>query len=160
MVGCHIGLYYDLISQYKINNEYSFSIIYKKYLDLEKRFKLKYKNFNCFDVKNIDFDNLNKSHIIATPIDQKSRSNIIVKFLNKNCNFHSTQIKYALQNNRDIYFIYVVIDNKKIINKHIKIEVKNKDLQEICQDISNKIMDVILKYPEQYLWCHNRFNIK
>ena len=129
-------------------------------MDLDKRFKLKYKNFNCFDVKNINFDELNKSHIIATPIDQKSRSNIIVKFLNKNCNFHSTQIKYALQNNRDIYFIYVVIDNKKIINKHIKIEVKNKDLQEICQDISNKIMDIILKYPEQYLWSHNRFNIK
>lgn len=159
-IGCHIGLYYDIISIYKFFSKSTLSIIYKKYIDLDKRYKKKNKNLNCINCKNINFDKLNKSKIIAVLIDQKSySSNIIVKFLNKKLYFHSTQIKYAIKNNRDIYVSYIIINNKKIINQYIKIEVKNKELKEICQDIANKFMNIILKYPEQYLWLHNRFNI-
>ena len=54
-----------------------------------------------------------------------------------------------------------LIWNEKIfmIQRALKINVINKKIDEVVQEIANKMSKIIKKYPEQYLWAHNRFNI-
>lgn len=151
----HFGLYYDFTGfqeltgkslygiykgkfEWKINNKY---IVYRKH-------------------NNINLKELNKYFIVTTPIDQKSDNKTIVKFLGQWVKFHSKLIDFSIKNNRDIYFYNVIIKNYRLELTLTKIDTKNKPLVEIVQDIAYKFTDLIKQNPEQYLWYHNRFNIK
>ena len=96
----------------------------------------------------------------SVPIDQKSSSkNETVLFLNKYVTFHSYLIKLAIKQERDICFYYIIIDKYKLQPKLIKIKTKDKSIHQISQSIANEMTTIIKKYPEQYFWPHNRFNI-
>ena len=153
----HLGIFYDFMSFIK-QTEKSFFNIYKGKFNLpfnDKKIKLvKYKN--------VDLNEISSYHNIATSIDQKTSRGIEITFLNKKVKFHDTLLKYSIQKKRDLYLYYCIIDEKnyKINQKIIKINYEGKDIKNLIQEISDKMTFYIKKYPNQYLWLHNRFNLK
>ena len=155
IIQAHQGIYYDIFSFYNLIGKKSFYGIYKG--NFKFRFKGKIK---CEKHSKIDFYNLKKYFCIYTPIDQKSGDKTLVNFLGKNVNFHSKLLDYSITTNRDIYFYYTIVENNLIKPNLVKIITKNKNLQQVVQDVADKSTEIIKKYPEQYLWCHDRFNFK
>ena len=152
---CHLGIFYDFISFYKQTKK-SFYGIYKG------KFTFPFKSYPIKLVKNnkIKYNDMMKYNIIATPIDQKSKGGEVY-FLNHKVSFHDSLIKYSIIEKRNIFLSYVLYDDTifKLTQKIIKINIINKKIDEVVQEIANKMSKIIKKYPEQYLWAHNRFNI-
>ena len=151
----HLGIFNDFVSFYKQNKQ-SFYAIYKG------KFTFPFKSYPIKLVKNnkIKYNDMIKYNIIATSIDQKSKGGEVY-FLNSKVSFHDSLIKYSIIDKRTI-FLYCVLYNDKIFKltpKIIKINITNKKIDEVVQEIANIISKIIKKYPEQYLWAHNRFNI-
>jgi lauroyl/myristoyl acyltransferase len=150
----HLGLYYDFTGFQELTGKSLYGI-YKG------NFKLNFKGLvKTGQHNNINLNELYKYHSLYTPIDQKSGDKTIVKFLGQWVKFHSILIDIYIKNNRDIYIYNVIIKNYRLELTITKIDTKNKPLVEIVQDVANNFTDLIKQHPEQYLWCHNRFNIE
>ena len=147
----HYGLFYDLISSQKIFNR-SIVGIYKG------KFKnIKTDKINMMKHNMINYDKLKKYYLIATPIDQKSNSNIFVNFLGGKVKFHSNLINYSLKSNRDLYMFYIRINiNSLTLNIH-KIDT-DTEFKSLIQNVATDMTNIIRRDPGQYLWLHNRFN--
>ena len=151
----HFGLYYDFTSFFKLTHKSVLGIYKGKNFNLNFNHKIKTVKHDKINILEI-----NKYHTLYTPIDQKSSSkNETVLFLNKYVTFHSYLIKLAIKQERDICFYYIIIDKYKLQPKLIKIKTKDKSIHQISQSIANEMTTIIKKYPEQYFWPHNRFNI-
>jgi len=150
----HHGIYYDFSGFYNLTKK-SLCGIYKG------RFKWKINNkyIKYIRHENLDVKLINKYNILASPIDQKSRG-IKLKFLNKEVTFNTFLVTYAKSDTRDIYFYNVVFRDFKLKVKIIKIEQKDKTVEEITRELAKNIETSIRKHPEQYLWTHDRFKIK
>jgi len=149
----HHGIYYDFTNIHNLTSN-SLCCIYKGNF----QWNIKNKYVNLVQHKNLDLKLINKYHILASPIDQKSRG-IKLNFLNKEVTFNNFLIDYSKSNTRDIYFYNVVFRDFKLKVKIIKIEQKDKTIEEITRELAKNIETSIRKYPEQYFWAHNRFNI-
>ena len=153
---CHIGLYYDFYSFFKLTNKKSFYGIFKGKFNFNK---FKETNLLAVHHNKINFNILHKFLNIFTTIDHSNKkSKLEVIFLNKKYKFNYTLVNYSIENNRDIYFYYTLLINNKIENNLVKINTKNKILNDICQDIANEMNKIILKYPEQYSWNFKSIN--
>lgn len=154
---CHLGLYYDFMSFYKIFNK-TFCGIYKGNID----WKIKNKNIVYLKHSNINLLELNKYYVNSSPIDQKPDNVTFLKlnFLNNNVPFHSYLVSNAIASKRDIYFYYCLYKSNKINVKFEKIDTINKSIDTVLQDLADIMTNIILQNPEQYLWLHNRFNFK
>ena len=109
----HFGLYYDFTSLFKLSQNSIYNI-YKGNFNLNFSNKIKTVKHNL-----INFKEINKYHVLATPIDHKPNSKSQGKtepvlFLNNNVTFQSFLIKLSIRQNRDIYFYYVIIINCKL----------------------------------------------
>uniref|UniRef100_A0A6C0EK83 Lipid A biosynthesis acyltransferase n=1 Tax=viral metagenome TaxID=1070528 RepID=A0A6C0EK83_9ZZZZ len=149
----HLGLYYDLTGFQQLTGK-SVYTIYKGNFKLDFNGILKMVQHN-----NINLKELGKYFTVITPIDQKSNDKTIVKFLDQSVRFHSYLINISVRENRDIYLSFVIIKKYALELVYIKINTKDKTLEEIVQDVAYKYTDLIKQHPEQYLWSHNRFNI-
>ena len=151
----HLGIFYDFTSLYN-QTKHSLYIIYKG-----KKFNLPFNNkkIKCAKHNKVDFENSKKFDLILTPIDQKSSNRIKVYFLGKEVKFHTTLIKYSILFKRDIFIYYVHFNDKKykLIQRFIKINTNNKKLEEIVQEIANKMTQIIKKNPEQKYWHFKTF---
>ena len=60
---------------------------------------------------------------------------------------------------RDIFIYYVHFNDQKykLIQRFIKININNKKLEEIVQEIANKMTQIIKKNPEQKYWHFKTF---
>jgi lauroyl/myristoyl acyltransferase len=153
----HFGIFYDFTSLYN-QTKLSLYGIYKGKFNLPHNSN----KIKCVKHNKIDFTDMNNYNIIETPIDQKSSNGIKVEFLGKEVKFHTTLIKYSILFKRNIFIYYVHFNDKKykLIQRFIKINTNNKKLEEIVQEIASKMTNIIKNNPEQYLWLHNRFNLK
>jgi len=150
----HHGIYYDFINIHNLTSN-SLCCIYKGNF----QWNIKNKYINLVQHKNLDLKLINKYHILASPIDQKSRG-IKLNFLNKEVTFNTFLVTYAKSDTRDIYFYNVVFQDFKLKVNLIKIEQKGKTVEEITRELAKNIETSIRKHPEQYLWTHDRFKIK
>lgn len=154
LILAHYGLFYDFVSGIKIFNKNLAGIYKGKFNHINN------KNFKFFKHNMIDYTLLSKYYIITTPNDQRSNDKTIVSFLNKQVKFHSKLVDFSLNDNRDLYFYYVDIEWNSLNTNIVKINTKDKQLIDIIQNIADMITKIILKNPDQYLWLHDRFNVK
>ena len=154
LILCHFGLFYDISSGIYIFNK-KICCIYKSKFNFYIN-----KNIKMFQHNKINFNELKKYNIIATPIDQKSTDLPKVNFLNQETSFHNKLAKYSLSNNRDLYFYFVKINWNSLDVTLEKIETKDRELKDIIQLTADKMTEIIFNNPEQYLWSYNRFNLK
>ena len=154
LILAHYGLFYDFVSGIKIFNKNLAGIFKGKFNHINN------KNFKLFKHNMVDYKLLSKYFIIDTPIDQKSNDKTIVSFLNKQVKFHSKLVDFSLNDNRNLYFYYVDIGWNSLKLNIIKINTKDKKLVDIIQNIADMMTKIILKNPDQYLWLHDRFNVK
>ena len=149
----HYGLFYDPISIQKIFNR-NIVGIYKgnfKNISTDKIHMMRHNMIN--------YDKLQKYYIIATPIDQKSNSNIFVNFLGGKVKFHSNLVNYSLKSKRNLYIYYVKINpNSFTLNIH-KIDT-NTEFNDLIQNIATDMTNIIKRDPCQYMLGYNRFNLK
>lgn len=156
---CHLGIYYDLSSLPYIFNK-NVTAIYKGNFSLKSNKKIEYIKHNQINKNTSDFF---KKSLIITPIDQNPPSHLSseVKFLNSKVSLHNFLIKLSMNQERDIYFAWVLFpEQNKLRLNYIKINYNEKSLNEVCQIIANKMSELIIKYPEQYFWMHDRFKLK
>lgn len=153
----HLGIFYDFMSFIKQSNK-SFYGVYKGKIDLQ----FSSKKIKCVKHNKINFEEIDNYYNIYTPIDQKTYRGTEIIFLNKKVKLNDTLLKYSIQKKRDLYLYYCIIDEKnyKINQKIIKINYEGKDIKNLIQEISDKMTFYIKKYPNQYLWLHNRFDLK
>ena len=154
LILCHFGMFYDPSTASKLFDK-RVSCVYKGNFDFYIN-----KNIKMFQHNKINFDKLNKYDIIFTSIDRRGNNLPKVFFLNQELSFHNKLVKISLLENRDLYFYYVKINWNNLEVKLEKIEKENRDLKEIIQIIADKMTEIIINNPEQYLWNYNRFNLK
>jgi KDO2-lipid IV(A) lauroyltransferase len=106
---------------------------------------------------------LKKGYIIGVLIDQniKNVKNVNIKFLGKEAStpisFVEMVIKYNIPS--VIGLIYRLKNNKhKVVIFPIK-EKFYKDKMEFSKFVNDKISEYINKYPKQWVWMHDRWNI-
>ena len=126
-----------------------------------KNFDLNFKNkIKAVKPNKINISEIRKYYTLTCCIDQRcSNINETVLFLNKSLTFNSLLIQQSINQKRNIYFFYIIINNYKLYPKLIKIETRDKSIYDIVQTIANEMTTIIKKYPEQYLWSYKRFNV-
>jgi len=164
----HLGIYYDFTSIY-IFTKKSLCSIYKGYFKLIYRsnfkWKINNKYINLIPNKNLDVGLINKYSILVSPIDHAINNiefkayGISLNFLNRKCSLNNFLIDYAVSDKRDIYFYNVIFQDFKLKVNLIKINQKDKTVEEITRELAKNIEDNIRKYPEQYFWSHLRFDV-
>ena len=175
LVGSHYGLFE---TSYSTLNKFPPYICHLPYKSLQGKEKERINDylFNNDFYKRVQFIKIKrgetfkkllkiKKGIILLGCDQRPplNANIAVTFLNQPAlPFHIGAGLLKLKTKRKIWGICYFYNEytKRIHIKIYKIPIlKGMGLKEISQEIANSFSYNIINNPEQYMWCHNRFDL-
>lgn len=108
---------------------------------------------------------LGKNHIIALFCDHRDgRGNI--EFFGKQTTAPTGPVSIALRNKIPLFLVYNILSEDNTSTSYVSDEIElldtgnfKTDLQENLQRFIYRMEEVIKKYPEQWMWCHDRWNI-
>ncbi len=111
------------------------------------------------------FEKINEKKIIALFSDHRD-SGTIVDFFGKDAKAPTGAVSLALKHGIPLILIYNVMHEDNTCTIHIGDEIKlektnnfKDDVNKNTQILISEIEKVIKKYPEQWMWFHDRWNI-
>jgi len=167
IIACaHYGIiYHPTIFSYYFGKT---SFLYKNKLKILDNILFPKKIFNTYGIYPFKHNEMSgfyreqTSDNLIIICDQKGNSEPLKYLLHEDMKIFNSPatLHYKLNIPIYVYFSRYNFNQKKIYQKIIKIKIVSSDnVQSITQKIANLFTNEIIKYPEQYLWAHNLFNM-